>query len=80
MRRFVGYYSVRLLPLRRGSRRRPHGHWIDAHDCAECFLNVRNVSDIEQIVGQWIVALLRARDVGGSVLLHRGIFAPQLTD
>lgn len=56
---------MQLQPLRRGSRRRPRGHSID-------LLYARDGTPGKQIVVQWVVALLLARDVGGSVFLRCG--------
>lgn len=61
MRTFAGYCSARLLPMRRGSRRR-HLH---AHDDATG----------KRVVAQCLMGLLHMGELGGFALLRCGILA-----
>lgn len=62
MRRLAGYCSVRLLPMRSGSRPR--------------LLFARDGATGKRIVAQWVVGLLHTDELGGLVLLRCGVFAP----
>lgn len=61
MRGFVRYYSLRLLPMCRGTSRG--------------LFYARDGAVGKRIVAQWLVVLLYTVELGGMVLLRCGIFA-----